>query len=202
MKFLIAYNNDGSDNACVLFKYCGEEMEICMADRSIENIVLNPPSLTNAHLLQNITSCQVCFIANHGNAKSIAGNNGDILSVSTDNTAFSGKLLYAISCTCAQELKDSLIADGLRSFWGYDKELSFWIGYPQYGQCYMAGIKSLMDGKTLKEAKEEMLDQYNNSILELESKYPDNPVLAALLVDNREALVVFGEDNLKLSDLE
>ena len=58
-----------------------------------------------------------------------------------------------------------------------------------------------MDGKTVREAKEDMIQQFNNDIAELESRYPDKPLLAAVLLDNREALVVYGEDNLSLKDL-
>ena len=140
-------------------------------------------------------------MANHGDTKSIAGNNGDIVSVDTDNSLFSGKLLYAVSCSCGKELKDSLVADGLRSFWGYDNELKVWYGYPQYALSCMAGMKSLMDGKTVKEARAAMIAQFNNGIAELETQYPDNPILAADLLDDREALVVYGEDDLTLADL-
>lgn len=201
MKFLIAYNNDTSDAAGGHFAFCGEEIEIETEERKIEKCILTPPLLTNKHLLQNLPVCQVCFIANHGDTKSIAGNKGDIVSVDTDNSLFSGKLLYAVSCSCAKELKDSLVADGLRSFWGYDDELKVWYGYPQYALSCMAGMKSLMDGKTVKEAKTAMLAQFNNGIMELETQYPDNPILAADLLDDREALVVYGEDDLTLADL-
>lgn len=203
MKFLIAYNNDNTvDAAGGHFAFCGEEMENAMEEYGFDNVVLTPPLLTNAQLLQHLPNCSICFIANHGDAKSIAGNNGDIVSVDTNNTLFAGKLLYAVSCSCAQKLKDKLVSDGLRSFWGYDNKLSIWYGYPQYSNSCMKGIKSLMEGKTVKEAKEEMLAEYNKGIAELETLYPDNTYLAAALLDNREALVVFGEDDLKLVDLK
>lgn len=202
MKFLIAYNNDTTDKTGGHFAFCGEEMELAMEEYSFESIVLTPPSLTNLLLLQSLPVCQICFIANHGDARSIAGNSGDVVSVDTNNTLFSGKLLYAVSCTCAKELKDSLLADGLRSFWGYDSKLNIWYGYPQYARSCMAGMKSLMKGKTVKEAREEMIAQYNHDISELEEQYPNDTYLAAALLDNREALVVYGEDGLKLADLE
>lgn len=202
MKFLIAYNNDNSDVAGGHFAFCGEEMELETDERGLDHVVLNPPNMGNRHLLQHLPDCQVCFIANHGDVKSIAGSNGDIVSTDTDNLPFSGKLLYAVSCSCAKELKDSLIKDGLLSFWGYDNELKLWYGYPQYARCCMAGIKSLMNGKTLWEAKVDMLEQYNNDITELETQYPENPILSALLLDNREALVIYGDDELRLTDLK
>ena len=59
-----------------------------------------------------------------------------------------------------------------------------------------------MAGDKVKDAKEHMLAQYNADIAELEEQYPDHPELAAALLDNREALVVYGDDNLKLSDLQ
>lgn len=202
MNFLIAYNKDSSDAAGGFFAFCGEEMELEAEARGLDSIVITPPNMGNQQLLQHLPTCQVCFIANHGDTKSIAGSNGDIVSTSTDNTLFSGKLLYAVSCSCAKELKDSLTKVGLRSFWGYDNELKLWYGYPQYARCCMAGIKSLMDGNTIREAKADMLEQYNNDIAELETLYPDNPILSALLLDNREALVICGDDELKLADLK
>ena len=202
MKFLIAYNNDTSEEAGGHFSFCGEEMEIDMEERGLDYVVLTPPFLTNTQLLQNLSTCQVCFVANHGDSRSIAGDKGDIVSVDTDNSLFSGKMLYAVSCLCAKQLKDSLVEDGLRSFWGYDNKLKVWYGYPQYARSCMAGIKSLIDGKTVKEAKDEMISQYNTGISELEEQYPNDPQLAAALLDNREALVVYGEDDLTLNDLE
>ena len=202
MKFLIAYNNDNSDAAGGHFSFCGEEMELETEERGLDRVILNPPNMGNQHLLHHLPSYQVCFIANHGDAKSIAGSKGDLVSTNTDNTQFSGKLLYVVSCSCAKELMDSLIKVGLLSFWGYDNELKVWYGYPQYARSCMAGIKSLMDGKTVKEAKADMLEQYNNDIEELETQYPDNPILSAILLDNREALVICGDDELRLTDLK
>ncbi len=202
MKFLIAYNNDTTDEAGGHFAFCGEEMELETEARGLDRVILNPPHMENLLLIQHLPTSQVCFIANHGDAKSIAGDNGDIVSVNTDNTIFSGKLLYAVSCSCAKELKDSLTKVGLLSFWGYDNELKVWYGYPQYARSCMAGIKSLMDGKTIKEAKADMLEQYNNDIAELETQYPENPILSATLLDNREALVICGDDELRLTDLK
>lgn len=201
MKFLIAYNDAGDDSASGHFAYCGEEVLLETEECHIQSTVLTPPSLTNTLLVQHLSDCQVCVIANHGDAKSIDGDNGDLVSVDTNNEAFSGKLLYAISCACAKELKDNLVSEGLRSFWGYDNKLHVWYGYPQYARSALAGIKSLMAGNSVKDAKEHMLAQYNVGLAELEAQYPDHPELAAALLDNREALVVYGDDDLKLSDL-
>jgi hypothetical protein len=201
MKYCIAYNDDTSDKVCGHFAFCGEEMVIEAEERGVDFTVLTPPNLSNRELLKNLPSCQVCFIANHGDSNSIAGCNGDVVSTNTDNVLFSGKLLYSVSCLCARRLKDALISQGLLSFWGYNNALKVWYGYPQYARCCMAGIKSLMDGKTVKEAKEDMLSQYNADIEELETQNPDNPFLSAELLDNREALVICGDDKLTLADL-
>lgn len=55
--------------------------------------------------------------------------------------------------------------------------------------------------KSIKEAKADMLTQFNADIEELETHYPDNPILSATLLDNREALVICGDDDLRLTDL-
>ena len=81
MKFLIAYNNNPADSAEGFFSYCGEEVLDETGNRQIENAVLTPPSLTNTLLVQNLSDCQVCVIANHGDARSIDGDNGDLVSI-------------------------------------------------------------------------------------------------------------------------
>jgi hypothetical protein len=202
MKFLIAYNVNTSDNVSGHFEFCGEEIQEEAQEHGIEHIILVPPFLKNRHLLSHLPTCQVCFIASHGDASSIAGDDEDIVSVQTENTPFSGKLLYAISCSCGKALMNALVDIGLRSFWGYNSELKIWSGYPHYARCSLTGLKSLIAGKTIKEAKEEMLACYDQDIAELESEYPDNPILAADLLDNKESLVVYGSDCLTLNDFE
>ena len=202
MRLLIAYNNDGADNGSTHFAFCGEEMEIEADSRQIDKVVLTPPNLTHTLLMEHLPVCQVCFVASHGDTKSIANEkNEDVISVSFDNSVFRGKLLYTVSCHCGAELKDHLVEKGLRSFWGFANELKFWGGYPQYSQCALTGIKSLLDGKNLKESKALMLAKYDEGIAELE-KEKDNPFLAADLYDDKEALVVYGEDDLVLDELE
>lgn len=202
MRLLIAYNNDSADGDATHFAFCGEEMEIEADVRKIDKVVLTPPEMTHAHLIEYMPTCQVCFVASHGDAKSIANEkNEDLVSVRYDNSVFSGKMLYAVSCYCGTELKDHLVQIGLRSFWGFEKELKFWGGYPQYSQSALAGIKSLLDGKNLKEAKTLMLAKYDEGVAELE-KVIDNPLLAADLYDDKEALVVYGDEDFVLTDLE
>lgn len=113
-----------------------------------------------------------CVIAAHGDERSIANEkNKDIVSTDTDNSIYNNKLLYAISCSCAKQLKGSLMENGLKSFWGYQNKLNFWPGYPIYVKCAVSGMVSLIEGKTIKEAKEDMLAQYDSSIVELSADY-------------------------------
>lgn len=201
MRLLIAYNNDSTDNGSTHFSFCGEEMEIEAETRQIDKVVLTPPDMTYAQLMEQLPICQVCFIASHGDTKSIANEkNEDVISVAFDNSAFRGKLLYAVSCYCGAELKDHLVEKGLRSFWGFSNELKFWSGYPQYSRSALSGIKNLLDGKSLKESKALMLAKYDEGIAELEKE--PNPLLAADLYDDKEALVVYGDDEFVLTDLE
>ena len=202
MRLLIVYNNDSSDGASLHFSFCGEEMELESEERGIDKVVVTPPEMTYEKMVEHLPACQVCFVASHGDERSIANEkNEDIVSLDTPNDIFCGKLLYAVSCRCGKLLKDGLVDKGLRSFWGFESDLKFWSGYPQFSQSALAGIKSLMDGKTLCEAKSDMLAKYDEGIAEL-MKVKDNPFLAADLYDNKEALVVYGDDNMVLSDLE
>ena len=71
MKFLIAYNDNTEDSVGGFFAYCGEEIREETENRHIDSAVLTPPSLTNALLVQHLSDCQICVIANHGDASSL-----------------------------------------------------------------------------------------------------------------------------------
>lgn len=201
MKIIIAYNNDQQDLLSGFFESCAEEIESACRLMQVETTCLTPPHLDYPSVAAILNDHSACVIAAHGDEKSIANEkNKDIVSMDTDNGIFNNKLLYAISCSCAKQLKGCLIENGLKSFWGYQNELNFWPGYPIYVKCAVSGMVRLIEGKTIKEAKENMLAQYDSSIGELTAMGTD-PLVAAYLLDNKESLVVTGEDNLTLDDL-
>lgn len=201
MKILIAYNNDQWDQLSGFFESCAEEIESVCKTKQIKTTCLTPPHLDYSSIAEILNDFPACVIAAHGDERSIANEkNKDIVSTDTDNSIYNNKLLYAISCSCAKQLKGSLMENGLKSFWGYQNKLNFWSGYPSYVKCAVSGMVSLIEGKTIKEAKEDMLAQYDSSIVELSATETD-PLVAAYLLDNKESLVITGDDNLTIDDL-
>ncbi len=201
MGMLIAYNDAPTEELSGFFEFCAEEIDNTCQINNIITTLLTPPQLRYASLASILENHTVCVIAAHGDERSIANEiNEDIVSIGTDNRIFRRKLLYAISCSCAKELKNNLEENGLASFWGYSKKFNVWSGYVQYAQCAISGILSLIEGKTIKEAREIMLSEYDSAIAELAST-ESNPFVAANLLDNKESLVITGDENLTLKDL-
>ena len=63
----------------------------------------------------------------------------------------------------------------------------------------IAGLKSFLNGDTLKVAKEKMITTYDTQIAALDIT---DPMAAVELVHNKEALVFDGNDDLLFSDLQ
>ena len=112
MRLLIAYNNDSTDNGSTHFSFCGEEMEIEAEMRQIEKVVLTPPDMTYTHLMEHLPTCQVCFIASHGDTKSIANEKNEDVALfkkhAIDYIQASEQRLQDAWCSMKDELKSKI----------------------------------------------------------------------------------------------
>lgn len=193
---LISYNNNQNDPAHDFFEFCIDQVKVSC---DVMQIGYQISDLTTIEISRKILNSVACVIASHGDKKSIANErNEDVISDRTFNHCFSGKLLYAIVCSCGQELKPLLEREGLCSFWGYNDELVFKSGYRHFADAVTSGIISLIQGDTIGTARLKMCDTYERLIDELDLI---DPTVAAMLNDDFERLVIFGDDNLTLAGL-
>ena len=66
------------------------------------------------------------IINGHGNEKSIAGHNNELLITAGDNDGLlKGKIAYAVSCKSAKTLGRKSIASGAAAYLGYDDDFIF-----------------------------------------------------------------------------
>ena len=88
--------------------------------------------------------------------------------------------------------------NGLHFFVGYNSTFNVRGERKPFIDTAMSGLKSLLNGDTLKVAKEKMIATYDQQIADLDIT---DPMAAVELVHNKEALVFDGKDNLQLLDL-
>ena len=189
--------NDANIPLHDFFDFCADVIVDECQERGVSVEKVSSPNLTYNNVISKVPSAEMSCIAAHGDDKSIGNERKqDVISTSTNNGAFRGKVMYAIACSCAKELKANLFDNGLSAFFGYNDDLVIQEGYGEFGQCAVEGALSLIRGNNLQQAKADMIKKYQDCIDALDS---DSPEISPFLNDNLEHLVIEGPDNLTLS---
>ncbi len=193
---LIAYNNDTSVELHEFLDMCGDDMKQFCYDRKVGYSTLVPPDLTEKSVMYLMTDHQVCCVAAHGYTDGICNEKDeDIISVHTTNYNLQNKVVYCVSCHCAVNLCPCLMQIGVKLFVGYNDAFEVRGEYAPFIVCALSGIKCLLSGNDVKEARSKMNQIYDEQIDLLNQS---NPWTAMSLLHNKEALVFEGEDNYTL----
>ena len=199
VKVLIAYNNDISESSRQFFDNCATDIRNYCIEKGFEYQILIPPHLVEQKLMETVLDSQICYIASHGRPDGIENEKkDDIISTQTTNYNLNGKALFAVSCYCAQILKDELMRIGLKLFVGYKSEYVEFPGYDEFHTTANSGVKIFIEGATVSEMRAAMYKSYDEC---LDLLYSESPIVADGLLDNRENLIIEGHEQLCLSDL-
>ena len=196
---LIAYNNDNGTVLHDFFESCADEAKQICADYVIDYSSICPPELKEHNIIGNMSSHQLCFFAGHGDADGLYNEHEEaVISTHTTNYNFSGKGLYSVACSCAQNLYPQLRALGLRLFVGYYDVVRVKGEIEPFVNSAMAGLRSFLSGDNVQKAKEKMLSSFDEEIASLDADSWE----AKFLVHNKEVLVFEGDDALGFSSLQ
>lgn len=199
-KILIACNNDSTTVLHDFLESCADEAKQICADNSIEYSPVYPPNLSEQNVIGIMPEHQLCFFAGHGDTDGIYNEAEEaVVSIHTTNYNFRNKGLYCVACSCAQKLHPHLKAHDLRFFVGYNNTFNVRGEHEPFINSAIAGLKSFLNGDTLKVAKEKMITTYGTQIAALDII---DPMAAVELEHNKEALVFDGNDDLLFSDLQ
>lgn len=199
VKVLIAYNDDISESSRQFFDDCATDIRNFCAENGIDFQIITPPQLETQNLMDSVLDSQICYIASHGRTDAIVNEkDNDIISFRTTNYNLDGKALFAVSCYCAETLKDELIRIGLKLFVGYRSKYTEFPGYDEFYTSANSGLKVFVKGASVLEVKETMYKVYDAGYDSLDAK---SSIAADAILDNREGLVVEGDDDLHISDL-
>ena len=134
----------------------------------------------------------------HGSRDAIYLNHEELISPTKNYYILSNALVYTFSCLAGNELADILIQNNALTFWGYTEEAlvnpSY---YDKFVTCAMYGIFSFLAGATIKEAYNNTIECMNITIDEI---YPKSVLAASFLEEDRDALIVKGDESLSISD--
>lgn len=198
-KVLIAYNNDSDTVLHDYFESCADEAKQICADNAIDYSSICPPGLKENIIIGKMLSHQLCFFAGHGDVDGIYNEHDEaVVSTHTTNYNFSGKGLYCVACSCAQNLYPQLRALGLKLFVGYCDVVRVKGSIEPFVNSAMAGLKSFLSGNNFQESKEKMLSSFDEEITSLDADSWE----AKFLVHNKEVLVFEGDDAFVFSSLQ
>lgn len=199
VKVLIAYNDDISESSRQFFDDCATDIRNFCAVKGIDFQIITPPQLETQNLMDSVLDSQICYIASHGTNDAIVNEkSNDVISIRTTNYNLDGKALFAVSCCCAETLKDELMRIGLKLFVGYRLEYREFPGYDEFYTTANSGLKVFVNGASVSEMKDTMYKVYDDCYKSLDAKYS---IAADALLDNRERLIVDGDINLHIGDL-
>ena len=199
VKVLIAYNNDINESSRNFFEDCAVDIRNLCYIKGIECQLLTPPKLREQEMMEYIYNSQICYIASHGRIDAIVNEKSeDVISTITTNYNFNGKALFAISCYCAQMLKDELMKIGLKLFVGYKSNYTEFPGYEEFYITANSGIKVFLEGASVSDMRNEMFKSFDDCYRTLDLK---SSLAADALLDNKEGLIIDGDDQLCLCDL-
>lgn len=181
---LIAFNNDNTTTLHSFFEDCADDIKQHCVERGHQYTPLSPPELVDANINSLMGTHSVCMVAAHGDADGIYNQDyNDIVSTKTTNYNFTGKIFYAVSCNCGINLCPELKRIGAKLFVGYDDTLYIIEGEESFRESALSGLKSILDGDSIEQAKVKMYNKYTSYI---ESATDKNT--KKFLVHNREHL--------------
>ncbi|WP_321369503.1 hypothetical protein [uncultured Draconibacterium sp.] len=174
----------------------------------LENTVILIPQDTCNQAFVDLTVEEIndgsfVFIAySHGNERYLRSNGGNYIQAGVNTNNFANSLFFTNSCLSGKELGKDLIDNGCISFVGYVEEVYGFLNDEYMAvsiNCDNACIKSFFsDTISISLAFERMKKYYTSQI----DKYKSlDPIFAARLVSNREALVLYGNMELVKEDL-
>lgn len=153
---------------------------------------LDYKSLTSQHLTKDIINKytskadEYIFSAfSHGTEDSLISGTGVYIGANDNVKNFYSSIFYTFACKTAnvigQEFKDTYVL----GYFGYNNDV--WV-VPKYEnifvECATKGLVSYIEGKTLKEAANDIIAEYDNYL-----KMTKINLIYALLLKNKQALV-------------
>lgn len=198
-KVLIAYNDDVSENSRQFFDDCATDIRNYCIGKSFDYDLLAPPNLTEVQFMDKAQDSKICYVASHGRPDSVVNEEEEeFVSTRTTNYNLNGKCFFAVSCFCAQNLKDELLRIGLKLFVGYRDRYTEFPGYDEFTQSANYGLKVFIDGQNVAQMKNSIYAEYDRLFDVLNEK---SALAADALLDNKESLVIEGDDNLTIANL-
>ena len=198
---IIAVDDSPEEAYRLFFETCADSIREKAVEVGVEHHRIGSTNLNAEYInetIQRINNTFAFSAFSHGTNTALVCGANEYISITENNYHFDSSLFYSFACLCGNNLKDELVRNGVGCFWGYQTDVNFCPEIPEFVDCATIGLKSLLDGDTLKVARETTNICYDAAIAELYVT-PNSFVQMALLNANRDALVIVGEETFSLN---
>ncbi len=179
------------------FELCREELDKFFISKGIETDIINKNSVFDILLTSKIESLnteQFVFGAfTHGDKENLLQSGiTPFISASGNLNQFKNSFFYTFACEAGKILGKELVKAGCKCFIGYNEKTHIWNTYQRpFIDTATSGLKLFYDGENTKNVFSKMINLYNK---EIDKLYKSDFVIASILMENRDALVIYGDD--------
>lgn len=154
------------------------------------------------HQLSLINDSGFIFCAfSHGTIKSLNAKKLPYIECGLNTSSLKGGLTYTNACLAGDTLGKEIISKGAKAFIGYKGEVNG-IVHKDFRKisirCDNYALILFLNKYTLQESVEKAKDYFSSQI---DLLYESSPLVAALLLANRDSLITHGELNFTLESL-
>ena len=176
------------------FQICIDDLDNFFKQTAIQPIMLYSHNLNDLSVQLTTQPLKTFVFAaySHGSDTSLLKSNSPYISTTLNNTCFHEAFFYTFSCKSGHELGSNLVENGCLCYIGYKRTVSIWDGFVQpFVICANHGLKLFFNGLSTSNILVEMKAQYN---IEIDSFYQKDYMISSILRENRDALVLHGND--------
>lgn len=128
----------------------------------------------------------------HGEKEMLIKGNTPYVSTVINNNCFNNSFFYTFSCNSGHSLGGNLIHNGCLCYIGYNKVIAIWSTYVKpFMECANYGLIQFYSGHKTSLVLVLMNEKYN---VEIDEVYKSDFLIASILRENRDALVMRGND--------
>ena len=158
---------------------------------------INKHNLSEKVSLVNTNTFFCCWYG-HGSDTSFSMNGEKIVTTTDNHYVFSNAIIYTFSCMNGGTLADALINNNVRAFVGSSGNANCPYGIDNVTcDIAMSFVSSLLDGKTINNAVEDLRLSYEDAMFNEELE----PFQRSWFQENRDDIMIKGDGSLTINDL-